>query len=117
MDAIDLVVVRAPSAVPDAVVRRLAARARSKDAVLLPYLRGGARWPGADVTLSAETVGWVGIDGPGHGRLRSREMTISASGRGRHAPPRSLTCRLPASLGTGIRAVSSIGQASVTRIA
>ncbi len=75
LDAVDLVVVRPPAAVSDGTVRRLAARARSKDAVLLPYLTGMMRWPGADVALSTTTIEWTGIDA-------ARGRAASAAGLG-----------------------------------
>ncbi|MGI8880569.1 MAG: hypothetical protein ACR2KJ_08705 [Jatrophihabitans sp.] len=126
LDAVDLVVLRPPATVADGTVRRLAARTRSKDAVLLPYLTGTLRWPGADVALSTTTIEWIGIDdarGPavtepagagsaagsarrrsGHGRLLGRQVTISASGRGRNAAPRTTQCWLPAPVSGGITA-------------
>lgn len=114
IDAVDLIVVRPPPNVPAGVVRRLAARARSKDAVLLPYspnaadagigtaTSAGTRWPGADATLSAETIEWTGLGDAGYGRLRGRQVLISASGRGRNAALRSTRCWLPAPFGAGI---------------
>jgi hypothetical protein len=114
VDAVDLVVVRPPANVPEGVVRRLAARARSKDAVLLPYLSApgsasAARWPGADVTVSATPLAWTGVDGgEGHGRLRGRQVTVSATGRGRNAAPRTTRCWLPAPFGAGVSAVDTL---------
>ena len=109
IDALDLVVVRPPATLPGVLGRRLSARARSKDAVLLTYLGGAglAHWPGADVALTATTIGWTGVGDPdGHGRLRGRQVKLSASGRGRHAPPRTIHCWLPAPLGRGIDSIS-----------
>jgi hypothetical protein len=109
VDAIDLVVVRPPVTLPSALGRRLSARARSKDAVLLTYLGGAGQthWPGVDVVLTAATIEWTGVGDPdGHGRLRSRQVELSASGRGRHAPARTTRCWLPAPLGRGIDSVS-----------
>src|SRR3954467_9730570 len=74
-------------------VRRLAARARSKDAVLVPYVSDA--WPGADVRLQARSGTWVGI-GEGTGRLRARQVEVSAGGRGPAARPRIATLWLPA---------------------
>ena len=79
-------------------MRRLAARARSKDAVLVPF---GASWPGADVRLRAEAGPWSGI-GSGNGRLRARRVEVTAEGRGSAARPRSATLWLPADAG-GVR--------------
>jgi hypothetical protein len=112
VDALDLVVVRPPATLPSALGRRLSARARSKDAVLLTYLGGAGltHWPGADVVLTAATIEWTGLgDLAGHGRLRGRQVELSASGRGRHAPSRTTRCWLPAPLGRGIDSVSLPG--------
>ena len=98
LDAVDVVVVRPPVQVSDGDLRRLAARARNRDAVLVPYLGGRPRWPRADVELAARTERWTGL-GAGHGRLHSRQVTVAATGRGRSARPRSVTCWLPATTG------------------
>ena len=103
LDAVDLVAARIPRgrAVPPADIRRLAARARTRGAVLLPY---SARpevadsWPGADVRLTAEPGRWAGI-GAGTGRLRARAVTVSARGHGTSARPRSARLWLPAADG------------------
>jgi hypothetical protein len=95
LDAVDVVVVRPPTQVSDGDLRRLAARARGRDAVLMPYLGGRPRWPRADLELAAHTEQWTGL-GAGHGRLHARQVTVAATGRGRAARPRSVTCWLPA---------------------
>jgi hypothetical protein len=92
LDSLDVVVARPPARLVPGDVRRLAARARSKDAVLMPY--GGA-WPGADVRLQAQAGQWVGI-GDGTGRLRARPVEVAAGGRGPSARPRTATLWLPA---------------------
>ena len=103
LDAVDIVCAWTPRGVggrnvlPPADIRRLAARARSKDAVLVPYV-DGAEWPGADVRLQAAVspIGaWSGI-GAGTGRLRARQVQVSAGGRGPAARPRSIDLWLPA---------------------
>jgi hypothetical protein len=103
LDAVDIVAARPPrrvggrGGVAPADVRRLAARARSKDAVLVPYLDGvdSAEWPGADVRLHARDGVWAGI-GAGTGRLRARRVAVAAGGRGQAARPRSVDLWLPA---------------------
>ncbi|MDT4937299.1 MAG: hypothetical protein QOG80_970 [Pseudonocardiales bacterium] len=97
LDAVDLVAARPPRLVPGDV-RRLAARARTRDAVLVPYLTGGESWPGADVRLAARGGHWTGI-GTGTGRLVARRLEVTADGRGQAARPRSATLWLPASGG------------------
>jgi len=92
LDSVDVVAARPPARLVPGDVRRLAARARSKDAVLLPY---GGDWPGADVRLQARSGGWAGI-GTGTGRLRARQVEVSAGGRGPSARPRTATLWLPA---------------------
>jgi len=95
LDSLDVVAARPPRGrglVPGDV-RRLAARARSKDAVLMPYVTDA--WPGADVRLHARAGTWVGI-GPGTGRLRARQVEVTAGGRGPSARPRGATLWLPA---------------------
>jgi hypothetical protein len=103
LDAMDVVVARAPAQLADGDIRRLAARARSRGAVFIPFLAGSAaggaaRWPGADVRLSADAGSWSGI-GLGYGRLRQRQVTVTAEGRGTAARPRSATLLLPTATG------------------
>jgi hypothetical protein len=94
LDAVDVVATRPPARVMAGDVRRLAARARSREGVLLAY----GDWPGADVRLWAEDGRWSGI-GSGTGRLRARRMTIRATGRGASARPRHAELWLPAADG------------------
>lgn len=76
LDGVDAVVV-GDVALTDGDRRRLSARARERGAVLLST----AAWPGAHLVLTAEASQWEGL-GPGHGRLRSRRMTVACAGRG-----------------------------------
>lgn len=95
LDSVDVVAARPPRGrgLAPGDVRRLAARARSKDAVLMPYVPDG--WPGADVRLQARAGTWVGL-GAGTGRLRARQVEVTAGGRGPSARPRRATLWLPA---------------------
>jgi hypothetical protein len=105
LDAVDIVAVRPPMrrdgtlAVAPGDVRRLAARARSRDVVLMPFFSGAApsstQWPGADVRLRMHDGQWTGI-GTGTGRLRARQVQVAVEGRGTAARPRSATLWLPA---------------------
>ena len=96
LDAVDVVVARpgwaggARSAltVTDAEARRLSARARGKDAVLVLFGQHAGSWPAVDVRLSAEHGRWTGI-GHGYGRLKQRQLLVSVTGKGRSARPRS----------------------------
>ena len=76
LDGVDVVVV-GDVALGDGDRRRLSARARERGAMLLST---GA-WPGAHLVLTAEVTQWEGL-GHGHGRLRSRRMTVRCAGRG-----------------------------------
>jgi len=94
LDGLDLVVAAPPGPVSAALSGRLAARARQRGSVLVPY----ARWTGADVVLDSPGGGWEGLD-RGHGRLRRRYLTITAHGRGAAARSREVTVWLPGNLG------------------
>jgi hypothetical protein len=116
LDAVDVVVARPPAGrpgLPPGDVRRLAARVRSRDAVLVPYLAGADEWPGADLRLTAREARWAGI-GTGTGRLRARQVDITAEGRGQAARPRSATLWLPAA-GGGVGSVPAL--AAVVKLA
>jgi len=94
LDALDVVAARPPRLVPGDV-RRLTARARTREAVLMPFVdRRSGEWPGADVRLRVEAGQWSGI-GDGTGRLRARRVEVHADGRGQAARPRSATLWLP----------------------
>ncbi|MDT0164979.1 hypothetical protein Q9R32_05360 [Actinotalea sp. AC32] len=77
LDGFDAVVVGPAAVLADADRRRLAARARERSAVLVPT----TPWPGAHVVLDAAEAHWEGL-GRGHGRLRSRRLTVRRTGRG-----------------------------------
>jgi hypothetical protein len=98
LDAMDVVVARAPAQLANGDIRRLAARARSRGVVFMPFLAADARWPGADVRLSAADGVWSGI-GSGYGRLRRRRLTVSAEGRGTAAGRRHASLWLPTANG------------------
>ncbi|MGI5216016.1 hypothetical protein [Plantactinospora sp. CA-290183] len=90
IDGVDLVVTAVPGTVSASVASRLAARARQRGSVLVPY----GRWAGADVTLQVLRGTWEGL-GQGRGRLRRREVTISARGRGAAARPKEVRVWMP----------------------
>jgi hypothetical protein len=94
LDGFDAVAVAVPDVsagrVAASVRTQLAARARQRGSVLIPF--GG--WDGADMTLSAEKSLWHGL-GKGMGRLRRRELTVCARGRGAAGRPRRTTFWLP----------------------
>ncbi|WP_341716924.1 hypothetical protein QQG74_23630 [Micromonospora sp. FIMYZ51] len=90
IDGVDVVVIAVPATVSASVASRLAARARQRGCVLVPY----GRWDGADVLLQVVRGVWDGL-GAGRGRLRRREVTISARGRGAAARPKEVRVWLP----------------------
>jgi len=88
LDAVDIVVARVGKlAVSDGDARRLTARARNKDAVLVLFGQQTTNWPAVEVRLSAEHAHWSGI-GDGYGRIKGRKLIVSATGKGRSARPR-----------------------------
>jgi hypothetical protein len=90
LDAVDVVYVGASVAPPDA--RRLVARARERETVLVPL----SRWPlGADVRLSVAAPEWFGLTGRGAGRLAARRVRVTASGKGVYARERHASLWLP----------------------
>ena len=90
IDGVDLVVTAVPGPISASVTGRLVARARQRGSVLVPF----GRWDGADVTLRVVDGRWEGL-GAGHGRLRRREVTVLAHGRGAAARPKELTMWMP----------------------
>jgi hypothetical protein len=90
IDGVDVVVAAVPGPVSASIAGRLAARARQRGCVLVPF----GRWDGADVTLRVMRGMWEGLE-PGHGRLRRREVTVTARGRGAAARPREVTLWMP----------------------
>jgi hypothetical protein len=130
VDAMDVVVARVPARLADGDIRRLVARGRSRGSVLIPFLGSGsdssgsdssgsdssgsdgrARWPHADVRLTAHSGAWSGI-GDGYGRLRRRQVTVVAEGRGVAARRRTAILWLPAATG-GVEAVEATPAESV----
>jgi NADPH:quinone reductase-like Zn-dependent oxidoreductase len=95
LDGVDLVVAAPPAPVATRLAGRLAARARQRGSVLVAY---GGPWEGADLTLTAERGVWEGLSA-GRGRLRHRELTIIARGRGAASRQRWVRVRLPDSTG------------------
>jgi hypothetical protein len=96
IDGVDVVVMAVPGPVSASIASRLVARARQRGSVLMPF----GHWDGADVTLQVVRGRWDGL-GAGHGRLRRREVTIAARGRGAAARPREITVWMPGLVSSG----------------
>jgi hypothetical protein len=92
LDGLDIVVVRPSGPVAPRLARRLTARARQRGSVLVPC----GVWDGADVVLRTTDQVWHGLGSGGGGRLRGRELTLVANGRGAAARPRKASIWLPA---------------------
>ena len=107
LDSVDVVAARPPARVIPGDVRRLAARARTKQSTLIPYFAtaGAGDWPGCDARISVRDVRWFGAE-DGSGRLTRRHMTVEVEGRGQAARPRSAELWLPAD-GGGARSAGS----------
>lgn len=97
VDAVDLVVVRSARVAPGEA-RRLVARARERDAVLVAL--PGTSWPGADVRLTIERTSWTGPCELGAGRLVARRAEVVTGGRGAAARTRRAELWLPGPDGT-----------------
>ena len=80
VDAFDVVVVNAPPRPRAAEVRRLAARARERGAVLLVTGAGARAWP-AEARAAVTAASWDGL-GHGHGHLESCRLMVALDGRG-----------------------------------
>lgn len=119
IDGVDVVVAAVPTTASTSIASRLAARARQRGSVLVPY----GRWDGADLTLQVTRGVWQGI-GVGRGRLRRREVTVVARGRGAATRPREVTIWLPGAGSTqvvpdstrGTRAASPTGRSGAGRL-
>lgn len=96
VDVLSVVLLRPVGRVPDAIAARLAARLRKRGAVLLVHAAPGS-WPRCEARLSVDAPTWTGL-GTGHGRLRSRRVTVRVH-RGA-APPYPVQLQLPAEPGS-----------------
>jgi hypothetical protein len=90
IDGVDVVVMAVPGPVSGSVAGRLAARARQRGSVLVPF----GQWTGADVMLQVTDGRWEGL-AAGRGRLRRRKVTVLARGRGAAARPKEVTMWMP----------------------
>ncbi len=102
VDGVDVVVAAPPGPVSAQVASRLTARARQRGCVLVPLISWSGssasphgRWEGTDLVLESIHGVWEGLS-QGRGRLRRREVTVSAHGRGAAARRKQIRIWLPA---------------------
>jgi hypothetical protein len=81
LDGVSLVVAEVPRSVRAADARRLVARAREREVILVPFARG-APWP-AEAALRVRATGgaWPGL-AAGSGVLADRTVRVEVEGRG-----------------------------------
>ncbi|MEV5964383.1 hypothetical protein AB0L70_21610 [Kribbella sp. NPDC051952] len=102
VDALTVVVVRPPGEVTPGEASRLAARLRTRGAMLI----ASGSWPGSEARMEVETNTWTGL-GDGEGLLTGRQATVVVSGRRVAVHPRRHQLWLPAPDGT-VRSVESV---------
>jgi len=88
LDGMSLVIAELPRSIRAADARRLVARAREREVILVPF--GPARAWAADTTLRVRATGgdWPGLDA-GSGLLGERIISVQVDGRGAAARPRA----------------------------
>ncbi|WP_202797128.1 hypothetical protein [Kribbella flavida] len=91
VDALTVVVVRPPGEVTPGEASRLAARLRTRGAMLIAV----GSWPGSEARLEVQTSVWTGI-GDGEGHLTARQATVAVTGRGAAVRPHQHRLWLPA---------------------
>ena len=104
IDGVDMIAVALPAGARPGPSRQrvLTGRLRQHGAVLLVM----GPWPGADLVMTARSVGWTGL-GQGHGRLRDHELVVEVSGRGAAAGRRNTAALLLRSDRTSIEVAPS----------
>ena len=89
LDGVSLVLAEVPRGVRLADARRLEARARERESVLVVAEPRGVAWPaGAAYVLHAAGSAWDGLD-LGAGLLAGRRLQVQVEGRGAAARPRA----------------------------
>ncbi|MER7250236.1 hypothetical protein [Kribbella sp. NPDC000426] len=76
VDALTVVVVRPPGEVTPGEASRLAARLRTRGAMLIAY----GSWPGSEARFEIESSTWTGL-GDGEGLITARRATVAVTGR------------------------------------
>ena len=95
LDGFEVVITRIPRRLGAAALRRVQARVKARDAVLVVLGEPGAL--AADVVMESSAPVWEGVE-QGWGRLRGRRITVEASGR-RVPRPRRIDLWLPGPAG------------------
>ncbi|MDE0669934.1 MAG: hypothetical protein F4X37_01645 [Acidimicrobiia bacterium] len=106
LGAVDVVLVGREVRLGAADRRRLAAKLRERGSVLIALgggALGGGTLGGVDVCLEVVSSRWSGL-GDGWGLLRSRRVSVRATGRGAAGRPRSLDLLLPGPDGAPVSA-------------
>ncbi len=80
VDVTDAILLRPPTAVRDGEAQRVAARLRQHQTTLVVLATGPGAWPRPQGRLEVSESSWTGMGG-GHGHLRRRRVTVSATGR------------------------------------
>jgi hypothetical protein len=89
LDGVSLVLAEVPRGVRAGDARRLEARARERESVLVVAETGAAAWPGgAGYTLHAIASVWEGLERDG-GLLGGRRLRVEVDGRGAATRPRA----------------------------
>ncbi|MDX6249088.1 MAG: hypothetical protein QOF10_2448 [Kribbellaceae bacterium] len=105
VDALTVVVVRPPGEVTSGEASRLAARLRTRGAMLIAV----GSWPGSEARLEVQGSTWTGL-ASGEGCLTGRQATVAVTGRGASVRPQQHQLWLPAVDGS-IRSVEPATQA------
>ncbi|MGW6275839.1 hypothetical protein [Kribbella sp. NPDC055071] len=108
VDALTVVVVRPPGEVTPGEASRLAARLRTRGAMLI----ASGSWPGSEARLEVESNTWTGL-GDGEGLLTARQATVMVSGRRVAVHPRRHQVWLPAPDGAVRTAETESGSGSL----
>ncbi|WP_328999117.1 hypothetical protein OHA18_32305 [Kribbella sp. NBC_00709] len=103
VDALTVVVVRPPGEVTPGEASRLAARLRTRGAMLI----ASGSWPGSEARFEIESNAWTGL-GDGEGLLTARRATVAVTGRRAAVRARRHELWLPAPDGA-IRSVEPVG--------
>ncbi|MGH1565817.1 hypothetical protein [Mumia sp. DW29H23] len=79
-DVTDAIVVRPPARVRDVDAQRIAARLRQHGTTVVALTAHAGAWPRPAGRLEVTESSWTGM-GDGHGHLRRRHVTVTATGR------------------------------------